>query len=226
MVQKLQLFWKRYGWFGYFPVLFFRILRRFATVHVTIYGEFEFDDPPFAGGHEVRYLSREQVWHLLETDFFRWSSRELIEKRLLAGNDCFVVLSDDGARCGYLWVEYDVSEDSDIHQILNLAGNEAVLIDGFVEPNHRGRGMNADLVRGTVSHLRQDRGIEHVYCAVEVQNRPSRRGLAKVGFKPLIRVAYIRVGVREWQRCKELQEVSDRGPFLRQLCERGYVKSK
>lgn len=114
---------------------------------------------------------------------------EEIEARLEAG-DSVAIGSVDGAAIGYAWACFDDHHVAGIEQTLAVGDADVCAYDGFVRADHRGRGVLPRLDRVQMALAAQlGRRRQLTYALRE--NRASRRSMARMGKRPLLRVRSI-----------------------------------
>lgn len=119
-----------------------------------------------------------------------------IRKRRAAGNDLWLALDDDGAlfRC---WIYRDRTPVLAAPRgWLELPADTVVLEDSATAPRARGRGIAPGAWTGIADSLR-DEGIVHMLTKVGVENEPSRKAVAKAGFREIGVMKLVKAGPRK-----------------------------
>jgi L-amino acid N-acyltransferase YncA len=119
-----------------------------------------------------------------------------IRQRRAAGNDLWLALDDDGAlfRC---WI---YRKRSPVLAApggwLELPADTVVVEDSATAPRARGRGIAPGAWTGIADSLR-DEGILHMLTKVAVENEPSRKAVAKAGFREIGVMRLVKAGPRK-----------------------------
>lgn len=130
-------------------------------------------------GFTVKLADSDDV---LRLDRFAKFRRGEAEKRLKAGNLCFVVLKD-GNLAGYAWVCFHEAYVPELEAKIRLAPDSAYRYDVFVVRAYRGMRVFRLIFGKSSSHMYQ-KGIREIISLVDSDNFSSLRALQKVGNAP------------------------------------------
>jgi ribosomal protein S18 acetylase RimI-like enzyme len=115
-----------------------------------------------------------------------------VEERLERGTRCFTA-SIDGELAAYGWVTPGSEWIGELERQIGLGPDEAYIWDCVTLPAYRRRGLYSGLLRLMVATLTQE-GFRRIWIGAALSNRPSIRGFVNSGFRPALRVVYLRVG--------------------------------
>lgn len=120
---------------------------------------------------------------------------QVVRERFARGRRCFAV-HVAGAIAAYGWVSEGMERIGELERTLRLLPGEAYIWDCATPPAFRRRGLYGALLRHIVAVLRAE-GLRRLWIGASLDNAPSLRGFRSAGFRPVIRLAYLRVlGVR------------------------------
>lgn len=103
---------------------------------------------------------------------------------------CYVV-EEGGKLLHASWVATSPVWTRELRAALRPPPRAAYVYESFTHPDARGRGVYPFALRGIVATM-ADRGIRHVWVAVEGSNEPSQRAVTKAGFQPAFTLGYRR----------------------------------
>ena len=132
---------------------------------------------------EIKELLPSDVDQMLSVMYLRQTD---IHKRFDHGDRCFAVI-DAGEISSYMWVQSGVKHLSELYWVLNLSPHQSWFYNAITLKHARGRGYYPNLYRHMAKVLRLA-GFSELFIDVEERNRPSIRGLEKVGFKQVAKV--------------------------------------
>jgi GNAT superfamily N-acetyltransferase len=114
-----------------------------------------------------------------------------IARRFETGRRCFVGrLSSEIVTYG--WVSQCDESVGELERVYRMRPGEAYIWDCATLPGHRGEGLYGALL----SHLTltlDGEGVQRAWIGANLENQPSLRAFARVGFKPVVRVVYVRL---------------------------------
>jgi GNAT superfamily N-acetyltransferase len=114
-----------------------------------------------------------------------------VRRRFTAGSRCFAARVD-GAIAAYGWVSQGVERIGELERSLRMRSDEAYIWDCATLPPYRRCGLYTALLGHIAASLRGE-GIHRLWIGASLQNRPSIRGFAAAGFRPVIRLTYARL---------------------------------
>jgi ribosomal protein S18 acetylase RimI-like enzyme len=115
-----------------------------------------------------------------------------VEKRFDRGARCFAAWSNSDL-VSYGWVSPGSECIGELEREIHLAPDEGYIWDCLTLPAYRGRGLYTTILRLIVNAL-SEQGFRRIWIGSAVSNRPSIRGFVAAGFRPVLRVVYLRVG--------------------------------
>lgn len=110
--------------------------------------------------------------------------------RFAAGSRCFVA-QVKGEIASYGWVSRGIESIGELERSLRMRPDEAYIWDCATLPAFRRRGLYSALLRHIAAALREE-GVHRLWIGASVENHPSLRGFATAGFRPAVRVTFIR----------------------------------
>jgi ribosomal protein S18 acetylase RimI-like enzyme len=115
--------------------------------------------------------------------------------RLASGRRCYVARIA-GVIAAYGWVSQGRESIGELERELRLRPGEAYIWDCATLPAFRRRGLYSALLCYIVGVLRAE-GMRRLWIGASLDNTPSLRGFTAAGFRPALRLVYLRVlGVR------------------------------
>lgn len=114
-----------------------------------------------------------------------------VRRRFAAGSRCFVARVE-GDVAAYGWVSQRVERIGELERSLHMRPDEAYIWDCATLPGFRRRGLYTALL-GYIAATLRDEGVRRLWIGTSLQNRPSLLGMAAAGFRPVIRVMFVRV---------------------------------
>jgi len=112
-------------------------------------------------------------------------SPDQIRARFAAGDRCFAVV-DGGEIASYMWVAGKTHQLSEAYLSFRCGPNQAWLYNAVTVKSARGKGYYKQLFRHLSSVLGEE-GTSELYGFAEEANAPSRAGMRKAGFAPVVR---------------------------------------
>lgn len=120
---------------------------------------------------------------------------QVVRERFASGRRCFAV-HVAGAIAAYGWVSEGMERIGELERTLRMLPGEAYIWDCATLPAFRRHGLYGALLHHIIAVLR-DEGLHRLWIGASLDNAPSLRGFRSAGFRPVIRLAYLRVlGVR------------------------------
>jgi GNAT superfamily N-acetyltransferase len=123
-------------------------------------------------------------------------ARPQLEERLARGDECYVARAE-GRIAAISWISRDAHFFRSIGCRYALPPSEVYLYDSFTDPSLRGRGIAPALGVWVLERLRR-RGVTRMVLAIVPENAANRRARAKTGFRPFMRIDYVRFAGRRW----------------------------
>lgn len=114
-----------------------------------------------------------------------------VVQRFLSGRRCFVARVE-GAIAAYGWVSEGAESIGELERTLRIQPSEAYIWDCATLPAFRRRGLYSALLRCIVGVLRGE-GVRRLWIGASLDNAPSIRGFRSAGFRPVIKLIYLRV---------------------------------
>ena len=122
--------------------------------------------------------------------------RAQLEERLAGGDECFLARAE-GRIAAVVWISRDAHFFRSIGCRYVLPAGEVYFYDSFTDPRLRGYGIAPALGLWVLERLRQS-GVTRAVLAIVPENTANRRARAKNGFRPFMRIDYVRIGRRWW----------------------------
>jgi GNAT superfamily N-acetyltransferase len=122
--------------------------------------------------------------------------RAVVEARFARGDVCWMARVD-GRITAVSWMAREAHFFPSIGCRYALAASEVYLYDSFAAASMRGRGVAPALGVWVLERLRDD-GATRAVVVIVPENAANRRARAKTGFRPFLRIDYVRVGSRHW----------------------------
>lgn len=177
---------------------------------------------------EIKELLSSDVAQMLSVMYLRQTD---IHKRFDHGDRCFAVI-DDGKISSYMWVQYGVKHLDELYWVLNLNPHQAWFYNAVTLKHARGRGYYPNLYFHMAKVLRLA-GFNELLIDVNERNRPSIRGLEKVGFKQVAKVQMkkrlskfrYKITVFDKQAWRELSGIINDFPGTRSVIEEAVNES-
>src|SRR5215472_13484353 len=111
--------------------------------------------------------------------------------RLAVGSRCFVARVADGI-AAYGWVSKVVESIGELERPFHMGKGEAYIWDCATLQKYRRQGLYTSLLHSMATTLSGE-GIHRLWIGASRGNLPSLRGIASAGFKPVIKMTYVRV---------------------------------
>lgn len=154
-----------------------------------------------------------------------WQSKQAFEddctQRMQAGETIYT-LSVNGRLAAMAWlVAQGESLQTAVRQVVPFLPQSAACYGVRVLTGFEGKGMGKAIVRGVACDA-FDRGLQHVYTSVSMDNKASRRIQECVGFKPVAVYGYrcFLGNVRKWRPCASCERsCSDRAGYCWECAE-------
>lgn len=116
---------------------------------------------------------------------------QVVRERLATGRRCFVAYVT-GAVAAYGWVSLGSERIGELERTMRMHPGEAYIWDCATLPAFRGRGLYTALLRHIVATLRGE-GLRRLWIGASLDNTPSIRGFRAAGFRPAVRLVYLRL---------------------------------
>lgn len=114
-----------------------------------------------------------------------------VQRRFAAGSRCFVARVE-GEVAAYGWVSQGVEQIGELERSLHMRPDEAYIWDCATLPAFRRKGLYTALLGYIAATLREE-GVRRLWIGTSLQNRPSLQGMAAAGFRPVIKVLFVRI---------------------------------
>jgi ribosomal protein S18 acetylase RimI-like enzyme len=111
--------------------------------------------------------------------------------RLAVGSRCFVARVAEGI-AAYGWVSKVVECIGELERPFHMGKGEAYIWDCATLQEYRRQGLYTSLLYMMATTLRSE-GTHRIWIGASRDNRPSLRGIASAGFKPVIKMNYVRL---------------------------------
>jgi GNAT superfamily N-acetyltransferase len=121
-----------------------------------------------------------------------FSSLEQLRRRYSHGRRCFVARIGEEI-AAYGWVSTGAECIGEMEREIRLQPGEAYVWDCFTWPDHRRQGLYSALL----SHINMTlagEGYRRIWIGSDLENRPSLKGFANAGYRPVIQITYLRLG--------------------------------
>jgi ribosomal protein S18 acetylase RimI-like enzyme len=115
----------------------------------------------------------------------------VVADRLALGSRCFVARVGTGI-AAYGWVSEVVESIGELERPFHMQPGEAYIWDCATLPKYRRQGLYSSLLYTMATTLRRE-GTRRVWIGASRANHPSLRGIASVGFQPVIKMTYVRL---------------------------------
>jgi ribosomal protein S18 acetylase RimI-like enzyme len=115
----------------------------------------------------------------------------VVVDRLALGSRCFVAQVETGI-AAYGWVSQVIERIGELERPFHMQPGEAYVWDCATLPKYRRQGLYSSLLY-TVATTLQREGARRLWIGASLDNRPSLRGIASVGFQPVIKMTYVRL---------------------------------
>lgn len=119
------------------------------------------------------------------------SDPQVVRERLAAGRRCFAA-SVAGEIAAYGWVSLGSERIGELERTMRMRPGEAYIWECATLPAWRERGLYTGLLRHIVATLRGE-GLRRLWIGASLDNTPSIRGFRAAGFRPAVRLVYLRV---------------------------------
>ena len=116
---------------------------------------------------------------------------QAVRERFAAGRRCFVA-HVEGEIAAYGWVSQESERIGELERTMRMRPGEAYIWDCATLPSYRRRGLYTALLRHIVATLRGE-GLRRLWIGASLDNTPSIRGFRSAGFRPALRLLYLRV---------------------------------
>lgn len=142
---------------------------------------------PALAVHEVRRLhARELSRAMGQRDL------GLVLRRLGRGVRAFAAWRDGAIAC-YGWVSFAGECVGELERPIHPRAGEAYVWNCVTLPRHRRRGLYAGLLRSIAERMAAE-GVRRLWIGATLNGRRSLRGFRAAGFRPALRVTYLRLG--------------------------------
>jgi GNAT superfamily N-acetyltransferase len=122
--------------------------------------------------------------------------RPQLENRFTRGDACYAARVD-GRLAAATWVTRDPHFFRAIGCRYVIPPSEVYVFDSFTAPELRGRRVMPALGVWVLERLREA-GVTRAELVIAPDNMASRRARARNGFRPFMRIDYVRLGRRRW----------------------------
>lgn len=116
---------------------------------------------------------------------------QTVRELLATGRRCFAA-SVASAIVAYGWVSLGSERIGELERTMRMQPGEAYIWDCATLPAWRGRGLYTALLRHIVATLRGE-GWRRLWIGASLDNAPSIRGFRAAGFRPAVRLVYLRL---------------------------------
>ena len=107
-----------------------------------------------------------------------------VQRRFATRRRCYAAMVE-GNLAAYGWVTFDEERIGEMGVHIHLAPGEAYIWDCATAPSYRRHGLYTALLAHIVGELRRE-GLCRVWIGADGDNLPSQKGIARVGFRPVI----------------------------------------
>jgi ribosomal protein S18 acetylase RimI-like enzyme len=142
----------------------------------------------------------------------------VVVDRLGIGSRCFVARVAAGI-AAYGWVSQVVERIGELERPFHMQPGEAYVWDCATLPKYRRQGLYSSLLYTVATTLHRE-GTHRLWIGASLDNRPSLRGMASVGFQPVIKMSYVRV--LRW-KCVRVSDYPDAPPTVAVDARRGLL---
>jgi ribosomal protein S18 acetylase RimI-like enzyme len=119
------------------------------------------------------------------------SEPRVVRERFAAGRRCFIA-DAEGTIATYGWVSEEAEHIGELERTIRLPPGDAYVWDCATLPPFRGHGLYTALLCHIVAALRR-KGTRRLWIGASLDNIPSIRGFRSAGFRPVIRLTYLRL---------------------------------
>jgi hypothetical protein len=144
---------------------------------------------PARNEFEFRWLKEHDLKNLKDVEKYDLSI-EFIEKSLSSGAECFGVYNGNQL-VHYSWFTNNPNQLTD-DLLLEFNNSYVYGFKAFTEKNYRGQSLFA-LIHLKVLNDFLQRGIDHIFGVIELNNFPSLKSLYKIGFIPVGKITVVRL---------------------------------
>lgn len=115
-----------------------------------------------------------------------------VRRRLARGARAFVARVE-GRVAAYGWVSVGAECIGELEREISLPPGEAYVWNCATLPEFRRRGLYTAILRHAVAVLGRE-GCRRIWIGAALSNHPSVRGFVAAGFRPVLRIVYVRLG--------------------------------
>lgn len=117
---------------------------------------------------------------------------EQLRRRFSPRRRCFVARFE-GEIAAYGWVSTGAECVGEMEREIQLQLGEAYVWDCFTWPDYRRQRLYSSLLSYINTKL-ADEGYRRVWIGSNLENRPSLKGFANAGYRPVVHITYLRLG--------------------------------
>ena len=121
-----------------------------------------------------------------------YDSSEQLRRRLSLGRRFFVAKSEE-AIVAYGWISTEAECIGEMEREIRLQPGEAYIWDCFTYPEYRRQRLYSALLSHINTTLAGE-GCRRIWIGSNLENRPSLRGFANAGYRPVSQITYLRLG--------------------------------
>lgn len=181
--------------------------------HVGIFWLFKLDEPANAGAFSVtpaipvtfRRISPENIPSLAQV--MRMEDPSPIIRRFDQGKHCYAAFHGDEI-VTYGWVTFDEEGIGELGLTARMRKGECYIWDCGTPPAYRGKRLYPALLAHILTELPAE-GISRAWLGTDADNIPSQKGVALVGFQPIIDVGYAPSPIGNTMWIRQRPDVSD-----------------
>ncbi|MGD2050214.1 MAG: GNAT family N-acetyltransferase [Chloroflexota bacterium] len=121
-----------------------------------------------------------------------FSDLEQLKRRFSPQRRCFVA-KFEGEIAAYGWVSINAECVGEMEREVQLQPGEAYVWDCFTWPDYRRQRLYSSLLSYINTKL-ADEGYRRIWIGSNLENRPSLKGFANAGYRPVVHITYLRLG--------------------------------
>jgi GNAT superfamily N-acetyltransferase len=107
-----------------------------------------------------------------------------VQRRFATRRRCYAAMVE-GNLAAYGWVTFDEERIGEMGVYIHLVPGEAYIWDCVTAPPYRQCGLYTALLAHIVDELRRE-GLCRIWIGADGDNLPSQKGMARVGFQPVV----------------------------------------
>lgn len=116
---------------------------------------------------------------------------DLVRQRFASGRRCFAARVGDQI-AAYGWVSRNRECVGELEREMHMQPDEAYIWDCATLPPYRQQRLYSALL-ATITSTLQTEGVRRIWIGTALTNQPSLQGFANAGFRPALRLTYLRV---------------------------------